>query len=89
MTAARAAQLDALGFAWDFVVAAMVEQKGKGLRVDAGYKAQLAKLKAYTGHHGDCNVLGRRPAARHLSQEQAGVQAEARPRRAQLRARRG
>jgi hypothetical protein len=56
MTAARAAKLDALGFAWDFAAAAMIDQKGKGARDDAGWEAQLAKLKAYTGHHGDCNV---------------------------------
>jgi hypothetical protein len=58
MTAARAAKLGALGFAWDFSAAAMIEQRGKGPRDDAGWEAQLAKLKAYTGHHGDCNVPG-------------------------------
>jgi hypothetical protein len=42
MTAARAAKLDAIGFAWE--------------RLDAGWEAQLAKLKAYMCRHGDCNV---------------------------------
>ena len=45
MGAARAAKLDALGFAWE------------GSKTDdAGWQAQLAKLKQYKRRHGDCNV---------------------------------
>jgi hypothetical protein len=42
MTAARAAKLAALGFVWSVT--------------DAGWEAQLAKLKAYKCRHGDCNL---------------------------------
>jgi hypothetical protein len=45
MTVARAARLDAVGFAWV-----------GGLMGDAGWEAQLAKLKAYRSEHGDCSV---------------------------------
>jgi hypothetical protein len=41
MTAARAAKLEALGFAWE---------------LSASWEAQLGKLKAYKQKHGDCNV---------------------------------
>jgi hypothetical protein len=44
MTAARAAQLDSLGFAWELSAAA------------GSWEVQLAKLKAYKRRHGDCNV---------------------------------
>ena len=58
MTAARAAKLDALGFAWELSAAAISKQRSKasGTRDDAGWEAQLAKLKAYKQEHGDCNV---------------------------------
>jgi hypothetical protein len=49
MTAARAAKLDALGFAWE-----LSEKYQK--RDDAGWEGRLAKLKAYKQTHGDCNV---------------------------------
>jgi hypothetical protein len=58
MTVARAAKLDKLGFAWELsaaVISTQVSQAG-GKRDDAGWKAQLAKLKAYRQRHGDCNV---------------------------------
>jgi cobalamin biosynthesis protein CobT len=45
MTAARVAKLDTLGFAWELSAAN-----------DAGWDAQLAKLRAYKAMHGDCNV---------------------------------
>ena len=51
MTAARAAKLDALGFAWKLSIG--------GTRDDAGWEAQLAKLLQYKRRHGDCNVLQR------------------------------
>ena len=50
MTAARAAKLEALGFAWELSAAA------HGGRDDAGWEGWLAKLKAYKQEHGDCNV---------------------------------
>jgi hypothetical protein len=36
MTAARAAKLDALGFAWELSAAVISKQCGKGQRDDAG-----------------------------------------------------
>jgi hypothetical protein len=45
MTAERAAKLTVLGFAWE----------GSNMD-DAGWEAQLAKLKAYKRKHGDCSV---------------------------------
>jgi hypothetical protein len=56
ITAARAAKLDKLGFAWMVSGAALIKQKGKARRDDVGWEAQLAKLKKYNGAHGDCNV---------------------------------
>jgi hypothetical protein len=58
MTAARVAKLDALGFVWVLSAAAVSKQciEGSGSRDDAGWEAQLAKLKAYKRKHGDCNV---------------------------------
>ena len=56
MTAARAAKLEALGFAWELSAAARSKQQSKGNRDDAGWEAQLTKLKAYKRKHGDCNV---------------------------------
>ena len=50
MTAARAAKLDALGFAWE------LSHSGGNRTDDAGWEAQLAKLKNYKREHGDCNV---------------------------------
>jgi hypothetical protein len=52
MTAARAAKLEALGFAWQLSAAAVSEAN----RDDVGWEAQLAKLKAYKQKHGDCSV---------------------------------
>jgi hypothetical protein len=56
MTAARVAKLEALGFTWELSAGARNKQMSKGNRNDAGWEAQLAKLKAYKGKHGNCNV---------------------------------
>jgi hypothetical protein len=56
MTAARAAKLQALGFAWELSATAISKQHSKGQRDDAGWDAQLAKLKDYAREHGDCSV---------------------------------
>jgi hypothetical protein len=56
ITAARVAKLDGLGFAWEMTAAAISKQISKGNRDDAGWAAQLAKLKAYKRKHGDYNV---------------------------------
>jgi hypothetical protein len=56
MTAARVAKLEALGFAWEMSVVAVSKQRSEGSRDDAGWEAQLAKLKAYKRKHGDCCV---------------------------------
>ena len=56
MTAARAAKLEALGFAWELSAATISKQVSEGRRDDAGWEAQLAKLKAYKRKHGDCAV---------------------------------
>jgi hypothetical protein len=56
MTAARAAKLEALGFAWELSAATISKQISEGARDDAGWEAQLAKLAAYKRRHGDCNV---------------------------------
>jgi hypothetical protein len=57
MTAARAAKLDAIGFAWELSAAAISKQHSKGNHVNnKGWEAQSAKLKAYKRKHGDCNV---------------------------------
>jgi hypothetical protein len=60
MTAARAAKLEALGFAWELSAAALSKQRSEasGTRDDAGWEAKLGKLKAYKRKHGDCNVPG-------------------------------
>jgi hypothetical protein len=64
MTAARAAKLEALGFAWHVQ--------------PLGWEAQLAKLKAYKAGHGDCDVpriWAEDPIqAWKLDQQAAGVQ---------------
>ena len=62
MAAARAAKLDALGFAWEMSAAAI----SKGNRDDVGWEAQLAKLKQYKHKHGDFNVPRRRPEDKSL-----------------------
>jgi hypothetical protein len=49
MTAARAAKLEAIGFAWDAPPHGCLPN-------DTGWEAQLARLKAYKAEHGDCNV---------------------------------
>jgi hypothetical protein len=56
MTAARAAKLEALGFAWKMSAAARSKRSSEGHRDDAGWEAQLAKLKKYKQNHGDCCV---------------------------------
>jgi hypothetical protein len=56
MTAARAAKLEALGFAWELSAAAISKQHSEGQRDDAGWEAHLAKLKKYKWRHGDCKV---------------------------------
>jgi hypothetical protein len=56
MTAARAAKLDALGFAWELSTVATSKQRSEGNRSVAGWEAQLAKLQGYKARHGDCNV---------------------------------
>jgi hypothetical protein len=56
MTMARAAKLDALGFAWEMPAAAIGKKMSEGARDDAGWEAQLAKLKMYKRRHDDCNV---------------------------------
>ena len=59
MAAARAAKLEALGFAWELSAAAIRKQHSKGNaggKYNAGWEAQSAKLKAYKRKHGDCNV---------------------------------
>jgi hypothetical protein len=48
MTAARAAELTGLVFAW--------EVRGEERRHDAGWEGWLAKLIVYKAVHGDCNV---------------------------------
>ena len=52
------------------------DRRGLNARDDAGWEAQLAKLKDYTREHGDCSVPPRwadvrGPAARHLGQAPA------------------
>jgi hypothetical protein len=62
MTAARAAKLDALGFTWEMSAAAISKRQSEGNPDrwdDAGWEAQLAKLKAYKRKHGDCSVPNR------------------------------
>jgi hypothetical protein len=49
MTAARAAKLEALGFAWE------LSARGS-LSNDTKWEAQLARLAAYKAEHGDCSV---------------------------------
>jgi hypothetical protein len=56
MTAERVAKLEALGFAWELSAAALSKHQSEGQRDDAGWEAQLAKLKKYKRKHGDCNV---------------------------------
>jgi hypothetical protein len=50
MTAARAARLEALGFAW------APGPRGHALPNEAAWEAKLARLAAYKAEHGDCNV---------------------------------
>jgi hypothetical protein len=59
ITAARAAKLDTLGLAWELSIAATSKQRSEGHLNDAGWEAQLVKLKAYRRRHGDCNVKKR------------------------------
>jgi hypothetical protein len=54
MTAARAARLTALGFAWEV----SSERKSAAMTYDVAWEAQLAKLAAYKAAHGDCSVPG-------------------------------
>jgi hypothetical protein len=56
ITVVRVAKLDALGFAWELSAAQLSKQHSKAARDDAGWEAQLARLKAYKRRHGDCNV---------------------------------
>jgi hypothetical protein len=56
MTAARAAKLDSLGFAWELSAAALSRQMSRGQRNDAGWEGWLAKLEAYKVQHGNCDV---------------------------------
>jgi hypothetical protein len=56
MTAARAAKLEALGFVWELSAAAISIQNSKAAFDDAGWEAQLAKLKVYKRRQGDCSV---------------------------------
>jgi hypothetical protein len=56
MTAERAARLDALGFVWELSAVAISIQNTKAAVDDAGWEAQLAKLKVYKRRHGDCSV---------------------------------
>jgi hypothetical protein len=56
MTAARVVKLEALGFAWKLSARVLSKQCSKARRNDAGWEAQLAKLKAYKREHGDCIV---------------------------------
>jgi hypothetical protein len=56
MAVARAAKLDALGFAWELSAAAIGKQLSKGGRDHAAWEAQLAKLKVYKRRYGDCSV---------------------------------
>jgi hypothetical protein len=56
MTAARAAKLEALGFVWELSAAAISIRNSKSALDDAGWEAQLAKLKTYMAIHGHCNV---------------------------------
>jgi hypothetical protein len=53
MTAGRAAKLEALGFAWERSSAV---PNNTHRTDDAGWEAQLAKLKVYKRRHGDCSV---------------------------------
>jgi hypothetical protein len=59
ITAARVAKLEALGFAWALSAAVVSKRNSEGRRDDAGWAAQLAKLKKYQRKHGDCSVPGR------------------------------
>ena len=52
MTAARAARLEALGFAW----APGPKAGAAALPNEAAWEAQLARLAAFKAEHGDCNV---------------------------------
>jgi hypothetical protein len=52
MTVARAARLEALGFAW----APGPKAGGAALPNEVAWEAQLARLKKYKEAHGDCNV---------------------------------
>ena len=56
MAAARAAKLEALGFAWELTAAEKSKRQSEGSRDDTGWDAQLAKLRKYKRKHGDCNV---------------------------------
>jgi hypothetical protein len=56
MTAARAAKLEKLGFAWELSAAEIGKQHSIEVRGDAGWDLWLSKLKQYKWHHGDCNV---------------------------------
>jgi hypothetical protein len=56
MTAARAARLEALGFAWALSSEQISKQNRAGATDEAAWEAQLARLAAYKEAHGDCNV---------------------------------
>ena len=58
LTPDRIAKLEAHGFEWKLSVAARSKQLSQtsGTRDDAGWAAQLAKLKEYQLAHSNCNV---------------------------------
>jgi hypothetical protein len=56
MAAARAAKLEALGFAWELSAASISSKGRKGSLDGVVWEAQLAKLRKYKHKHGDCGV---------------------------------
>jgi hypothetical protein len=59
MTAARAARLEALGFAWALLSEQISKRLQAAMTDEGAWEAQLARLGAYKAAHGDCNVPGR------------------------------
>jgi hypothetical protein len=56
MTAARAAKLEALGFAWTLSSEQISKRNRAASTTEAAWETQLARLAAYKEAHGDCNV---------------------------------